>query len=405
MPTESLVLVVNPGSASRKYALFADGKNKAAINFEFVNGHVFGKVEYAGEKYEKNYDDADLSNVSRYILPLLHEYKIISEDNRLEAIGIRVVAPSKRFMQDELVTGDIESAFEAVQQKAPLHVTTVLAEIKHLENYFQSIPIITVSDSAFHATKPTWAWHYGIDVDLAEKFGILRYGYHGISVGSVIRRMQDANILQPKTIVCHIGGGSSLTAVSDGKSVDNTMGYTPLEGLMMASRSGTIDVSAALAIKRELNLSDDELEEYLNKKSGLSGVSGSSSDIRQLLASEQQGDERASLALKLFVYRIQQAVGQMAASLSGVDCIVFTATIGERSSVIRSRILDGLGYLGFAYDAQLNDQTFEPAEPVNLANGDSKPAWVIATDEAAEIAERAGQYVKNMKAAQGQNIQ
>ena len=401
MAMESLTLVVNPGSASRKYALFADGKSKATINFEFVNGSVFGKVEYAGEQYEKKYDDTDLSNVSRYILPLLHEYKIISEDNRLEAIGIRVVAPSKRFMQDELVTGDIESAFEAVQQKAPLHVTTVLTEIKHLENYFQGIPIITVSDSAFHATKPTWAWHYGIDVDLAEKFGILRYGYHGISVESIVRRMQDANILQPKTIVCHIGGGSSLTAVGDGKSVDNTMGYTPLEGLMMASRSGTIDVSAALAIKRELSLSDDELEEYLNKKSGLSGVSGSSNDIRQLLASEEQGDERASLALKLFVYRIQQAIGQMAASLNGVDCIVFTATIGERSSVIRSRILDGLGYLGFSYDAQLNDQTFEPTEAVNLGSDTSKPVWVIVTDEATEIARRASQYVQDVKAAQG----
>lgn len=400
MSTESLILVVNPGSSSRKYALFADGKNKATINFEFVDNRVFGKVEYAGNKYEKDYDDADLSNVSRYVLALLHEYSIIGEDDVLEGIGIRVVAPSKRFMQDELVTGDIESAFEAVQQKAPLHVTTVLAEIKHLETYFQGIPVITVSDSAFHSTKPKWAWHYGIDVDVAEKFDIKRYGYHGISVGSVVKTMQQKNILQPKTIVCHIGSGSSLTAVGDGKSVDTTMGYTPLEGLMMATRSGTMDVSAALAVKHELDLTDAELEEYLNKKSGLLGVSGSSNDIRQLLASEEQGDERASLALKLFVYRIQQAIGQMAASLSGVDSIVFTATIGERSSVIRSRILDGLGYLGFAYDAQLNNQTFEPAEPVNLATGDSKPAWVIATDEAAEIALRADQYVKNMKANQ-----
>lgn len=401
MSTESLILVVNPGSSSRKYALFADGKNKATINFEFVDNRVFGKVEYNGNKYEKDYDDADLANVSRYVLSLLHEYSIIGEDDILEGIGIRVVAPSKRFMQDELVTGDIEAALEAVQQKAPLHVTTVLAEIKHLETYFQGVPLITVSDSAFHSTKPRWAWHYGIDVDVAEKFDIKRYGFHGVSVGSVVKRMQDKNILQPKTIVCHIGSGSSLTAVGDGKSVETTMGYTPLEGLMMASRSGTMDISAALAVKRELNLSDDELEEYLNKKSGLLGVSGTSNDIRQLLASEEQGDERASLALKLFVYRIQQAIGQMAASLSGVDCIVFTATIGERSSIIRSRILDGLGYLGFAYDSQLNDQTFEPAEPVNLASGDGKPAWVIATDEATEIARRADQYVKNMKANQG----
>ncbi len=390
---ESLILVVNPGSASRKYALFADGKNRATINFEFVDGGVVGKVEYGGEKYPKSYDDSDLSNVSRYILPLLHEYKIIGDDETLSAVGIRVVAPSKRFMQDEAVTDDIITALEGVQQKAPLHVTTVLAEIKHLETYFEGIPVITVSDSAFHSTKPTWAWHYGIDVDLAEKFDILRYGYHGISIESVVRRMQSDNILQPKTIICHLGSGSSLTAVGDGKSVDTTMGYTPLEGLMMASRSGTIDVSAALAIKRELNLSDDGLEEYLNKKSGLSGVSGSSNDIRQLLASEEQGDGRAKLALKLFVYRIQQAIGQMAASLGGVDCLVFTATIGERSAIIRSRILDDLQYLGFNYDKQVNDDTFEPKEAVNLGTSESKPVMVVATDEAAEIARRAGQYL------------
>jgi len=400
MSTESLILVVNPGSSSRKYALFAGGKNKATINFEFVDNRVFGKVEYNGSKYEKDYDDPDLANVSRYVLSLLHEYSIIGQDDVLEAIGIRVVAPSKRFVQDELVTSDIERDLEAVQQKAPLHVTTVLAEIKHLEKYFQGVPIITISDSAFHSTKPKWAWQYGIDVDVAEKFDIKRYGFHGVSVGSVVKKMQSSNILSPKTIVCHIGSGSSLTAVSEGKSVDTTMGYTPLEGLMMATRSGTMDISAAIALKHELNLTDAELEEYLNKKSGLLGVSGSSNDIRQLLASEEQGDERANLALKLFVYRIQQAIGQMAASLSGVDCIVFTATIGERSSIIRSRILDGLGYLGFNYDSQLNNQTFEPVEPVNLASGDSKPAWVISTDEATEIAYRVSQYVQNMKTAQ-----
>lgn len=402
---ESLVLVVNPGSASRKYALFEGGNKKAGIHFEFVDGKVEASVQYEGQKYPANCEDSDLANVSRYVLPLLREYKVIGEQGKIDAIGIRVVAPSKQFMRDELLTKEVESGLVAVEQRAPLHVATALAEIKHLETNFSGTPIIIISDSAFHANKPTWAWHYGIDTELSEKYDIRRYGYHGISVGSVIRHMIELNILSPKTIVCHLGSGSSLTAVGDGKSVDTTMGYTPLEGLMMATRSGTMDISAALAVKRELQLSDDELESYLNKKAGLLGVSGTSNDIRQLLDSEQKGDERAALALKLFVYRIQQLIGQMAASLGGVDCIVFTATIGERSSVIRSRILDGLGYLGFAYDAQLNDQTFEPAEPVNLASGDSKPAWVIVTDEATEIAERAGQYVKNMKAAQGQNIQ
>jgi acetate kinase len=397
MAAESLVLVVNPGSSSRKYALYADGKKRAGINFEFVDNKVVSTVSYAGEKHETTYDDTDLDSVSRYILPLLHDNGIIADDETLKGIGIRVVGPSKRFMKDELVTDEIIAALEAVHEKAPLHVTTVLSEIKQLEDYFSGIPAIAISDTAFHSTKPDWAWYYGFDVDLAEEAGILRYGYHGVSVGSVVRMMTERQILSSKTIICHLGSGSSITAVADGKSIDNSMGYTPLEGVMMATRTGSIDVSAALAIKRELNLSDGELEEYLNRKCGLIGVSGSSNDIRQLTASEENGDERAKLALKLFVHRIQQTIAQMAASLGGVDSIIFTATVGERSSIIRSRILDGLGFLGFAYDGELNGKTYEPTEPVNLAINGSKPVWVISTDEAAEIANRADKYIQNLQ--------
>jgi len=167
---------------------------------------------------------------------------------------------------------------------------------------------------------------------------------------------------------------------------------------MMATRSGSIDISAALVIRRELHLTDDGLEQYLDKKSGLLGVSGSSDDIRQLLASEEKGDERAKLALDIFVYRVQQAIGQMVASLGGVDCLVFTATIGERSSIIRSRVLNRLGYLGLTYDPEINKQTFEPSEVANLAVDSNKPVLVISTDEAAEIARRTEQYMQNYTA-------
>jgi len=362
MATTALTLVVNPGSASRKYAVFSGEYEWARIHFEFVDGRIVGTIEHAGEQQSTGYDDTDFSAVSRYILPLLHQYSVISDTDTVATIGIRVVAPGQRFMQDELVTSQTETALEAVQQKAPLHITTVLSELKQLETYFPGVPIVAISDSAFHLSKPPWASYYGIDIELAEKFDIKRYGYQGISVGSVVRSLDSHDQLLPKTIVCHLGSGSSITAVGHGKSVDTTMGYSPLEGLVMASRSGTIDVSAALAIKRESQLTDDGLEQYLNKQSGLSGVSGSSNDIRQLLVSEEEGDAKAHLALKIFVYRAQQAIGQMAASLGGADCLVFTATIGERSNIIRDRILDGLGYLGFTHDTVVNDRTFEAAE-------------------------------------------
>lgn len=392
MAAGSLILVVNPGSASRKYGLFADGQKKATINFEFEDKKVIGRIEFANQKQSFNCVDTDLNTVSRYILPLLHERKIIGDSDILSAIGIRVVAPSDKFTQDRLVSDEVVAELGILQQKAPLHIAIVLLEIQNLEVIFPNIPIVVISDSAFHNTKPVWANYYGIDVALAEKFGIKRYGYHGISIGSVVKILQDGNALKPKTIICHLGSGSSITAVLDGKSVDTTMGYSPLEGLIMASRCGNIDVSAALAVKRELQLSDDALEQYLNEQSGLLGVSGTSDDIRQLITSEEKGDQRAKLALDLFVYRIQQAIGQMAASMNGVDCLVFTATIGERSNIIRGRILERLQYLGFEIDKNANEQAFEPINITDIATLSSKPILVVSTDEAAEIARRAEQF-------------
>lgn len=396
MSSESLILVVNPGSSSRKYGLYADGQKRATINFEFEDNKVIGKVECDGQKYPIDCNDADLSGVSSHILPSLHKYEIISPTDELTAIGIRVVAPVMRFTKDELLTDEVEEALHAIQQKAPLHITTVLAEIKQIKSHFPSTPLVAVSDTAFHATKPSHAWYYGIDTKFADESGIKRYGYHGISIGSIVHYLTEKSLLAPKTIICHLGSGSSITAVHDSKSVETTMGYSPLEGLLMASRSGNIDVSAALAIKRELGLTDDGLEQYLNKQSGLLGVSGSSNDIRQLIASEEAGDKRAKLALDLFVYRIQQSIGQMAASMNGVDNIVFTGTIGERSAIIRERIMARLEYLGFVCDKDVNNNTFEPSD-ANIATAGSKPALVVSTDEAAEIARRAAQYMQNQK--------
>lgn len=394
MSSEPLILVVNPGSSSRKYGLFANGEKRANINFEYEDNKVIGKVEYEGLKYQIDCDDTDLSGVSRHILPILHERDIISDKDELSAIGIRVVAPVMRFTKDELLTDEVEAVLESIQQKAPLHITTVLAEIKQIKNHFPSTPLVAISDTAFHSTKPAHAWYYGIDTKLADESGIKRYGYHGISIGSIVHYLTEKSLLASKTIICHLGSGSSITAVHNSKSVETTMGYSPLEGLLMASRCGNIDVSAALAIKRELGLTDDGLEQYLNKQSGLLGVSGSSNDIRQLLTSEENGDKRAKLALDLFVYRIQQSIGQMAASMNGVESIVFTGTIGERSSIIRERILSRLEYLGFTCNKEINDNTFEPSD-VNIATDTSKPVLVVSTDEAAEIARRAESYIKN----------
>lgn len=388
MTQSNLIFIVNPGSASRKYALFRHGKKIASLFFELVDDQLTAVLDYNGNKIKRTYKNAQLRTASRHVLPLLHEYKLVDDGEKFDAIGIRIVAPSVRFTRDHLITLQLERELDSLRQETPLHIQVALIEIKQLRAHFHGTPIIAVSDSAFHTTQPDYAHYYGVDTKLVKKLGIERYGYHGISVGSIVDRLKRQGMLMPKTIVCHLGSGSSVTAVLNGKSIDNTMGYSPLEGLMMATRSGSIDPTAALVIRHELNLTDNGLEQYLDKKSGLLGVSGSSSDIRQLLESEANGDERAHLALDMFVYRVQQAIGQMAASLAGANCLVFTGTVGERSYVIRERIMKRLEFLGFECDKNFNNNTYEPTIIANIASNKSKPILVVATDEMLELNNR-----------------
>lgn len=393
---EPLILVVNPGSSSRKYALFRGEKKIATLHFESASGEIVGAIVHEGQKHLIDNKTADFGSASGLVLPLLHEHGVIEPDDKIGAIGLRIVAPSHNFARDQLITSTVEQQLEVLVKRAPLHITTALSEIKKLRKFFEGVPIVEISDSAFHDTKPDWAKYYGIDTELADKHEIVRFGYHGISVQSVVDYLKSQNKLMEKTIVCHLGSGSSITAVMDGKSVETTMGYTPLEGLMMATRSGSMDVSAALAVKRALNLDDEGLEEYLNKKSGLGGVSGSTNEILELLDKEKDGDEKSKLALKMFVYRIQLAIGQMAASMGGVNCLVFTATIGERSAPIRGRVLEGLEYLGFITDKTINEATFEPKTVTNIGTAESKPVLVVATDESQEIARRVNIYLNSI---------
>lgn len=395
MAVEPLILVVNPGSASRKYAVYAGDKKIAQLHFEFVDNHIECTLKFKDRHKTIAYEDQDLLNASSYVFTILDEYGVVNENNVIGVIGIRVAAPSQRFARDVLATKETIKALESIQQRAPLHISVALTEIKHLVANIQNVPIVIVSDSAFHTTKPEPAQLYAIDVDLADKIDVKRYGYHGLSVESVVEKLKANGQLAPKTIICHLGSGSSITAVKNGKSVETTMGYTPLEGLMMSTRSGTIDVSAALVIKHELDLDDADLEKFLNKKSGLLGVSGSSDDIRQLLAKENKGDKRAKLALEMFVYRIRQAIGQMAAAMNGVDCLVFTGTVGERSGPIRGRVLDVLDYLGFSYDKKINEELYEPIAATDLSTGSGKPVLVISTDEFINIARHASHFIKN----------
>jgi len=388
MAGKSFIFVVNPGSASRKYALFCDGIKTASINFELINNKVVGNVSSQNGDFSNQYNDSNLANAPHRLIPLIQKYNLMDKEDKIAGIGVRIVAPSKQFTIDQKISKKILDDLNDLRQETPSHVRTIVLEIRHLMKRFPEIPIIGISDSLFHVGKPDYARYYPIDIRVAKKFEIERYGFHGISVGSVVDRLKRDEVLFPKTIICHLGSGCSVTAVLNGKSVETTMGYSPLEGLMMSTRSGSLDVTAAVVLQEKLNLTNIKLEQYLDKQAGLLGVSGVSSDIRQLVLSEKNGNERAKLALDMFVYKIQQAIGQMASAMDGAGCLVFTGTVGERSDVIRKRVVKSLSYLNFMLDSGLNKNVYEPKDIADIAGPDSKPILVVSTDESAEIAKR-----------------
>lgn len=362
-----------------------------SLHFEYENNKVICTLDDAedGKKSIKA-DFKDLSEAVSNIREILESEGYISAQNELSAIVARVVAPSDYLAEDRIVDDEFMQELEAAKERAPLHVPVVAAEIKHLRAEFPKTKIISISDSAFHWNRPEITKYYAFDTDLADKASIKRYGYHGISVSYITETMKSENIIPEKLIVCHLGSGSSISAVLNGKAMDNSMGYSPLEGLMMSTRSGTLDVAAAFAVKRELGFTDDtELEKYLNKKAGLLGVSGSTDDMRQIIQKRDEGDPKATFAHALFVHKVQANIALMTASLGGADAIVFTATIGERSDEIRRYVSQKLSYLGFRLDEEKNKNPEFTGKYALISSTDSKPIYIIPTNETSEMIRKA----------------
>ncbi|HEX6258303.1 MAG TPA: hypothetical protein VFZ48_02410 [Candidatus Saccharimonadales bacterium] len=378
-----LILVANPGSTSRKYALFEGGSERARLRFELLNDVILCTLRTDKEEsVEVGVHTLDDSPAA--ILPILRSHGVLAEQERIDCIGLRIVAPGEYFLQDRKVDDAFMQHLERAGEHAMLHVAGAQAELAQLREYLQDIPIAAISDSAFHQSKPEYAWNYGIALDVADKHGIKRFGYHGLSVESIAKQLA----VHEKVIVCHMGGGVSVTALHSGKSVDTTMGFSPLEGVIMATRSGSIDLAAVNVLKKNLGLDDGATEEYLNQRSGLLALGGSA-DVRTLLEREAQGDTRAHLALETYIYTIQKAIGQMAASLNGADALVFTGAVGERSLPTRARILQKLTYLDFRVSDHQNAIQHEANTVQEIHEGTtSKPVYVISANEEKEIAER-----------------
>lgn len=387
---EKLYLVTNPGSSSRKYALYREDDLLCSLHFETEDGKVVCTLKQADGSRKKLEDGFKrLTDTAEYVRDILDQEGYLGDSVKLSAILARVASTGDFFAEDHIVNAEYLEKLEAAKVKAPLHVPVVAAEINQCVKIFEGTPVLSISDSAFHRTRDDVHRYYAIDTDLADRAEIKRYGYHGLSINSIADYLKSEDLVAEKMVACHIGSGSSLTALRNGESYDTTMGYTPLEGVMMATRCGDLDPAAAMAVGATLNLEGSALEEYLNKQCGLKGVTGETDDMREVLSLRADGDPRAKLAYDMYIYRIQRAIGQMAASLQGIDALVFTATIGERNAEIRRDIVAGLGYLGFKISDTKNDDGLGDERHCVVSGPSSKPIYVIATDETAAMIRRA----------------
>jgi len=396
------ILVINAGSTSLKYQLI-DSDTEAVLAKGLcerigAGGHLKYDSSKTGEKKEKDIDMPDHGVALKAVIDVLisPEDGAVASLDEIDAVGHRVVHGGEYFDKTVLVTDEVIAKIEEISDLAPLHNPANLLGIRACQKLMPTTPQCVTFDTAFHQTMPEKAFLYGIPYSYYENYKIRRYGFHGTSHSYVSKKALthlDKPVEDTKVIVCHLGGGASITAVKGGKSVDTSMGLTPLEGLVMGTRSGSIDPAVVQFIADKENLSVDEVLTILNKKSGLLGLSGKSSDCRDIDAGRDAGDKRCEIAFQAFVYSAVKLVGAYAAAMNGVDLIAFTAGIGENDSKIRESILDYFDYLGVKYDKALNDSTH--GDEVEIQTADSKvKVVVIPTNEELTIARETLDIVK-----------
>lgn len=379
-------LIINTGSASKKYSLYEGDKKIYHAHFEIEEGSHVVTETFTDQKVKSSVTEKDFKKALAYLLESLIAKKIVATRDEVGAIGVRIVAPGEYFLTHKVIDREYLKMAKQTLEKVPLHLGPALEEIKMAGNVFGDKKIVGVSDSVFHKSLPNKAKYYAIPMADSKKHGLQKFGYHGISIQSVISQTEKRlGKLPAKTVICHLGGGASVTAVLDGQSVDTTMGFTPLDGLVMATRVGTIDPGAVVYLADKLRLSTRKLEEYFNNKCGLLGLSGKSDDVRDLIKFEKEGDQDSHLALEIYADRLKKYIGSAAAVLGGIDLLVFAGTVGERSFIMRGRICDGLQFLGIDLDLDKNNQTDGVEAEISLGNSKAK-ILVMKTDEMEEIA-------------------
>lgn len=391
------VLIVNAGSSSLKYQLIemedesvlAKGNvERIGIEDPILKHQATGKDEVEIPEDIKNHTQAMKLVIDTLIHP---EYGVINSMDEIAAVGHRVLHGGAKIFESVIVDEKVKNVIRENFELGPLHNPANLMGIEACEEVMPNTPMVAVFDTAFHQTMPAEAYTYAIPYEDCKKYSIRRYGFHGTSHRYVSKRLFKL-LNRPaegtKVVTCHLGNGSSIAAVKDGKCIDTSMGLTPLEGLPMGSRCGSIDPAIVTCLMEKKNLSPEEMSIYMNKKSGVLGVSGISSDFRDLEAAAEEGNERAKLALDMFSYSVKKYIGAYAAAMGGLDYIVFTAGIGENTPLIREHACKGLEYLGVKIDRKKNDKiTSGCGVEGEISAKDSRVGiYVIPTNEELMIA-------------------
>jgi len=387
------ILVLNCGSSSIKYKLFdmttQEVLAQGGIEKIGLVGSFLKLTLPNGEKKILEKDIPEHTAGIEFILNTLvsPEYGAIKSLDEINAVGHRMVHGGERFSESVLLNKEVLDAFTACNDLAPLHNPANLKGVNAVSAILPNVPQVGVFDTAFHQTMPDYAYMYAIPYELYEKYGVRRYGFHGTSHRYVSQRVCEFLGVDPKgkkIITCHIGNGGSISAIKDGKCIDTSMGLTPLEGLVMGTRSGDIDAGAVTFIMEKEGLNATGVSNLLNKKSGVLGISGVSSDMRELEAAVAAGNPKAILAEKMYFYRIKKYIGAYAAALGGVDIILFTGGVGENQANCRSEVCEGLEFMGVKIDLEKNKVRGE--EAVISADDSKVTVAVIPTDEELMIA-------------------
>ena len=401
------VLVVNAGSSSLKYQLFDTATESVLAKGICERIGLDGKLEHRkgedGEKLKVELPMPDHAVATKYVIEYLTspEYGVISDMNEIEAVGHRVVHGGPYFFESVLLTDEVLEKLELCRSFAPLHTGAHIMGIKGCLAVMPDKPQVLVFDTAFHQTMPAQAYTYGISYDMYEKYQIRRYGAHGTSHRYVTReciKLLGKPAEDTKIVTCHIGNGSSISAVKGGKVMDTSMGLTPLDGVLMGTRCGAIDPAIVTYIMDKEGYTPAEMDDYMNKKCGFLGISGISSDSRDIEAAIREGNYRAELAATTLAYQIKKFIGAYSAIMDGLDAIVFTAGIGENTASIRERALNDLSYLGVEFDRDLNNKTKGSSGVTKLSTENSKvQVYMIPTNEELVIARDTEKIVSELK--------